>query len=360
MTATPLTEPGSSASLRADFAVFARGVQSRVEARLDVVARERIAAAQAVSPDAGVVVASLFDLARRGGKRVRPVLMTAAYAACGGAPEDPAVVDAGAAFEVLQAYLLIHDDWMDDDDVRRGGPAVHASLRERFGSRAMGDACAVLAGDYGQAVAFDVLARIDGPPSRVLAVVAEASRMLANVVTGQIVDVRGTASTRDDVDAMHRLKTSSYTTTSPFAIGAILAGASPNVVETLREAGDALGLAFQLVDDVLGTFGDPARTGKPARSDLRRGKKTALVAELAGDREAEMLLPRVLGVEDAPDDEVDAVVARMIKGGAKARVEARIETLTADARRHIERAALPDDRRTLLLQAAEALQGRNQ
>lgn len=222
----------------------------------------------------------------------------------------------------------------------------------------MGDACAVLAGDFGQAVAFEVLSSLDAPPHRVLAIMAEVSRMLADVVTGQIVDVRGTAVTREEVETMHRLKTSSYTTSGPLAIGAMLAGADEHTTSGLREAGVSLGVAFQLKDDLLGTFGDTARTGKSARSDLRRGKRTALVAELAEDRDAQRLLPRIFGVDDAPDEEVDALVALLIKSGAKARVEARLAALTLEARTRIERLALEGDGKALLLGAIEALGAR--
>jgi len=345
---------------RSDFALFARTVKLAVDAHIDAIAMERVTRATRVSPDAGAVVTALFDLATRGGKRVRPVLLGAAHLACGGAKADPVAIAAGAAIEILHAYLLVHDDWMDDDDVRRGGPSVHTALRARFASRADGDACAILAGDFGQAVAFEVLASLEAPPERVLRVMTAVSHMLADVVMGQIVDVRRVAATREEVETMHRLKTSSYTTSGPLAIGATLAGADEQMTAALRDAGDALGIAFQLKDDLLGTFGDSARTGKSARSDLRRGKRTALVAELADDREAQRLLPRVLGVEDAPDEEVDALVDRMVRGGAKARVEARLAALTAEARTRIERLSLGAEGKSLLMGAIEALSARRE
>ena len=343
---------------RATVGSFAEVVKARVEARLGDLAREHTTRAEQASGEVTVVVEALFDLALRGGKRVRPLLLAASHLACGGSRDAAAVVDAGAALEILQAYLLIHDDWMDGDETRRGAPSVHAALRDRYGSRSVGDACGVLAGDYGQAVAFEVLAALDAPAARVVALMAEAARILRDVVSGQVIDVRGRAATRAEVDAMHRLKTSSYTTTGPLAMGAILAGADAPTLLAFREAGDALGLAFQLGDDLLGTFGDPAKTGKPSRSDLRSGKKTALVAELATDREAERLLPRVLGVEDAPDEEVDALIARMVASGAKARVEARVAQLAARGRERIERLDLVAEGKALLLGVVEAFVGR--
>ena len=337
---------------------FAEAVKKRVEARLGDVAREHLARAERASPEVKVVVGALFDLALRGGKRIRPLVLAASHVACGGERDSASVVDAGVALEILQAYLLIHDDWMDGDETRRGAPSAHAALREKYGSRALGDAGAVLAGDYGQAAAFELLANVDAPAARAVALMAEASRVLRDVVSGQVIDVRTAATARSDVDAMHRLKTSSYTTTGPLVMGAILAGADVRTQDALREVGDALGLAFQLGDDLLGTFGDPAKTGKSARSDLRQGKRTALVAELEGDRDAQRLLPRVLGVEDAPDDEVDALIARMVSSGAKRRIEARIADLGADARKRLERLGLVAEGRALLLGVIETFVGR--
>ena len=343
--------PGSEV----DFTAFARGVKAEVDARLEAFAKERVARAGDAGEDVGLVAEALFEIATRGGKRVRPVMVAAGAIACGGEKND-VTLQAGVALEVLHAYLLVHDDWMDEDDVRRGGASAHASLRDRFGSRQIGDACAILAGDFGQAFAFEAIAALPVPAHCALAAVAEVSRMLADVVSGQILDVRGSAK---DVEAMHRLKTSTYTTMTPVVLGAILAGADVETREALRAAMDPLGVAFQLRDDWLGTFGDPEKTGKSARSDLRRGKRTALVAELERDRAAGQLLPRVLGVEDAPDEEVDALLAIMTSSGAKRRVEARITTLLDESRARLDRIALTNEGKALLFGAIETIGARD-
>jgi geranylgeranyl diphosphate synthase type I len=340
-----------------DFAAFARGVKADVDGRLATFAAERVAQAERIGPDVGTVASALFDVALRGGKRVRPVLVAAGAIACGG-EKNEVTASAGVALEVLHAYLLVHDDWRDDDEIRRGGPSAHTALRARFDSRQMGDACAILAGDFGQAFAFEALSALDVPAERALAAVREVSRMLGEVVSGQVLDVRGAAHGRKAVEAMHRLKTSSYTTKTPAVLGAILAGADAPLREGLREAMDPVGVAFQLRDDWLGTFGDPERTGKSARSDLRRGKQTALVAELEQDRAAQHLLPRVFGVEDAPDEEVDALVKRMVESGARARVEARIVSLLDEGRARLDRLALTNEGKALLFGAIDALGAR--
>lgn len=341
------------------FADYARVVRRDVDRRLAEVLDQRVAEARVLAPDVAEVIDALRSLAVRGGKRLRAVLLAAAYEACGGTGGSVAVVDAGVALEVLQAYLLIHDDWMDGDEVRRGGPSAHALLRGKFGSTMAGDAGAVLAGDFGSSLALDLLVKMNVPAPRLIEAVREFVRAQTDVVLGQILDVRHAATTAQAVEAMHRLKTGSYTVRGPLLVGAALAGASHDVMSGLSEAADPLGIAFQLRDDLLGTFGDPAKTGKPASSDLREGKRTALVSELDGDREAQRLLPRVLGVADAPDAEVQAIVNRMIEGGAKARVEARIDVLLAESRERFMRLPLQAEGKAVLLGAVTALGSRD-
>jgi geranylgeranyl diphosphate synthase type I len=262
---------------------------------------------------------------------------------------------AGVALELLQTYLLIHDDWMDGDEVRRGGPSVHAMLRDRFASRRDGDAAAVLAGDLAAAFAQEALLAAPAPAARLAQAARVFARMQADVVRGQVIDLRASAADAEAVEAMHDLKTGSYTVRGPVVLGAVLAGAASDRVEALERFATPLGVAFQLRDDVLGTFGDPRATGKPAGSDLRQGKRTALVVEAERDAEARRLLPRVLGVVDASDDEVDAVVRRMEASGAKARIEGRIAALMAESRAALERVALEPHAREVLAHAVTAL-----
>ncbi len=340
------------------FLAFARPVKAAVEGALASFFARRLATLEPLGADASAVVSALGDLATRGGKRVRAVLLAAAYEACGGPGGAPAVVQAGVAVEILHAYLLVHDDWMDGDEVRRGGPSVHAMLRDRFGARDAGDACAVLAGDYGAALALEALVSVPLPPASLVAAMQELARMEGDVVLGQVLDVRGAATTPAAVERMHALKTASYTVRAPLVIGAALAGAPAAVREVLAEAAEPLGVAFQLQDDLLGTFGDPARTGKPARTDILRGKRTALVAELEGDRRAAPLLARVLGVPDAPEEEVEALVRCMVECGARARVESRMGELARVARDRLEAIPLPAEGKSVLRGAAAALVGR--
>lgn len=247
-------------------------------------------------------------------------------------PTMPAML----AVELLQTYLLIHDDWMDDDNVRRGGPSVHVALGERLGGKRLGDAAAVLAGDLACGYAQDALLESTLPAERVLGAARAFARIQEDVVTGQLAEMAAAGTNgkgaAPSVETIHELKTASYTVTGPLALGANLAGASASRVAELARYGRPLGIAFQLRDDLLGTFGDTSATGKPVGNDIRQGKRTALVSEMRGDAKAEALLTRVLGREDASDADVADVVEAMVSTGAKARVEARVAELLGEAR----------------------------
>ncbi len=348
---------GSPAQAMRDlsFAAHLSEVKAAVDHELQHVIGVRIDAARRHGAVLEVVIDAVRSLSVRGGKRFRPALLSAAYDACGGDGGTRAVVLAGVALELLQTYLLIHDDWMDEDTIRRGGPTVHMMLAESFGSRAMGDASAILAGDHAAAMALETLLRTPLPAERVRDAAIEFARIQEDVVFGQLLDVHAGAQDSASVERMHELKTGSYTVRGPLAMGAILAGATAAQRETLGRFAGPLGVAFQLRDDLLGTFGDPAATGKPAGNDIRQGKRTALVAELDGDATAAALFPRALGVRDAPQADVDAVVAHMAASGAKARVEARVAMLLRSALDALEGAPLLPRGKALLVGAVHAL-----
>lgn len=348
MSAVPT--PNTATALARLAGVVRPAVQAALKARL----ADAISTARAAGPEPAAVVEAVSDLAVRGGKRLRALLVCAAHDALGGRWAD--VVPAAVGFEILHAYFLAHDDWMDDDDVRRGGPSVHAALRERFGSERQGDIGAVLAGDWAAAVAMSAVASAHAAPERVLAALHEVARVHADVVLGQVLDVRCAARDREGVERVHALKTASYTLRGPLRVGALLAGAPGPVLTAIDRASNPAGIAFQLQDDLLGVFGDPAETGKPRGGDLREGKRSAVVVEALADRSVRPLLDRVLGVRDAPAVEVEALVARLSSTGVRARVEARVDELFAQAR--AAALAAPEDVRALLVDVVAALVGR--
>jgi geranylgeranyl diphosphate synthase, type II len=200
-----------------------------------------------------------------GGKRLRPALIMASHTACGGRQQDERVLVVCAAFEMLHTFSLIHDDLpcMDDDDLRRGKPTAH---------RAFNEALAVLGGDALCILAFECLARAGS-----IDIIRETSVALGTdgMIGGQVVDIESEGKEVDahTVDYIHLKKTAALITAS-VRVGAQLADASAETLEHLTVYGRSIGLAFQIVDDILDEEGTTEQIGKDAGSDRERGKAT--------------------------------------------------------------------------------------
>jgi geranylgeranyl diphosphate synthase type I len=332
------------------FATFVARVRAQIDGRLADWLNERVQAAMMLGADVGSVADALRQLTMRGGKRMRPVLLAAAYEGCAGDGGSASVVQAGVALELFQSYLLTHDDWMDGDDVRRGGPSVPAMMRERFGQHA--DEMSVLAGDLAAAWSKKALFETALPATRILRAAEELARVEEEVVHGQVLDVAGQSRSSAAVEAVHSLKTASYSVRGPIVMGAQLAGATDDQVAALVAFAEPLGVAFQLRDDLLGVFGDAAIMGKSAGSDLRKGKYSAVVVGTGG---ASGPVGRVFGHADASDDDIRAAIASLEASGVRARVEARIRELALASCAAIEGAKVTAEGRALLVSAAEAL-----
>jgi len=200
-----------------------------------------------------------------GGKRIRPSLLMATYEACGGTFGDRNALKAAAALEMFHTFSLIHDDLpcMDDDDFRRGRPTAHKAFTE---------ALAVLGGDALCIMAFEVLADIGN-----LAIVKEIATALGTngMLGGQVVDIEseGKQVPRETVEYIHNAKTAALIRSS-VKMGAMLADASEEALTKLTSYGNNIGLAFQVVDDILDEESTTEQLGKDAGSDRARGKAT--------------------------------------------------------------------------------------
>jgi geranylgeranyl diphosphate synthase type I len=341
------------ASLGDDFPSLLAHVRPAVEARLTALWSAKLASLHRHGPAVVAMADASRELTLRGGKRFRAALLAAVHA--GVAPEaslEPAY-QVGIALELLQTYLLIQDDWIDGDVTRRGGPSVHVILGTALGER-LGAASAILASDLTWGMALATIAAVEVPAPRVVEVIQLYLRIHEDVVIGQQMDVQGRA---EDVEAMHDLKTGSYTVRGPIALGAALAGASPSARAALARYAAPLGVAFQLRDDLLGTFGCPAETGKLVGSDLRTGKRTAILAEAEHrlDAAGREVLARAFGHEAAGEAEVAAATAVLQTCGARAEVERRLASLCDDAEALAEDLPLAPAAKRMLAGAARSL-----
>lgn len=242
-----------------------------------------------IDPAVGAAAALLSEFVLRGGKRLRPTFAWWGWRGAGGCDEDaPAVLRAVASLELLHAAALLHDDVLDDSRTRRGQPTMHLRLAgahrragwlgdpERFGV-----AGAVLLGDLALAWADDQLRDAGLAPAALRRTGPIWTAVRTEVLAGQYLDVRAQAAGDESEESALRValyKSAAYTVARPLQLGAAMAGAQPALMAAYHEFGRDLGVAFQLRDDLLGVFGDPEVTGKPAGDDLREGKRTLLVA----------------------------------------------------------------------------------
>ncbi len=325
-------------------------------------------------------------LITQGGKRLRPALVFYSYRACGGR-SDGQVLPLALAVELLHTYLLIHDDIMDHAEVRRGQPTAHVRFGELHRARGLrGDAgdfgrsVAILLGDLAHTYAVELFTRVaprpgiaappaeggtaspapraisPAPPAAPAPHWVELNRcfslMCEEVITGQYLEYllahrrcserpAGGPPAPREADLLHvlRLKSGRYTAERPIQLGALLAGAPAEVRGELSRYGTAVGEAFQLQDDLLGMFGDPATVGKPVGDDLREGKFTLLVhhALVNGSAADRQRVASALGDPDLSADAVAQVQETLERTGARRAVTAMIEARLTAARHALEK-----------------------
>ncbi|GAC1348054.1 MAG: polyprenyl synthetase family protein [Myxococcales bacterium] len=320
---------------------YARLAEPRLAAFLD----EKGALLRPLEVDLSRAHAALREYVLRGGKRLRGALVLLGHEAAGGAPED--ALPASLGIELLHAYLLIHDDFMDRDELRRGGPTLHVALAlEPGASGHLAASLAILAGSLCEAWALELVLAAPVPAARALAAARHLSRALADVTVGQMLDLAaplGPALSARGVLQIEELKTGSYTFELPLLVGALLAGASERVLAALRGYARPLGQAFQIADDLLGTFGAPEVTGKSSANDLREGKRTLLVARaLAQASPADAAALREgLGRPGMTDKEAEELRDILRRCGAEAAARADAERLCAEALAALDGEALP-------------------
>ncbi len=311
----------------------------------------------------------LLDEARAsvsGGKRLRAAFCWWGFHAVATRPvDDAALLPACAALEMLHASALVHDDYMDGSDTRRGRPAVHrgfAATHRRDGWRGdpeqYGAAAAILLGDLLLSWSDELLRECALPADRVAAALRVFDQCRTEVISGQFLDVSVQARGHAEVETamtVLRYKSAKYSIERPLHVGASLGGADAAGLAALSSYGLPLGEAFQLRDDLLGVFGDPAVTGKPAGDDLVEGKRTVLVA-LALDAAPAADAARLDAALGSALDEASVAELRRIidDSGAHAQVEEAIGDLVTTALKHLDAADVNEPARSALRDLAAA------
>lgn len=305
-----------------------------------------------------------------GGKLLRPRLTHLAWRAFAGHTEpimrgdtrnapDADCVRLAASFELLHAALLVHDDVVDRDHVRRGRPTVGELYRRdahEVGAPSneaqhLGEAAALIGGDLLLAGALRLATTCTADVARLQPVAAVVFDAVTASAAGELDDVllsmhrygREHPAVQDILN-MERLKTATYSFEAPLKAGALLAGADPDDAARLAQAGSRIGVAYQVVDDILGTFGDPEITGKSTEADLREGKATVLTAHGMKDARARQALTDFAAGEAS----VDQVKAALADAGAQSSAVELAMELVAQAQDALDQLPLPDAERAEL------------
>jgi len=294
------------------------GLRQRIQKSLAEFLAMQVDGLDAIGDELTPVGQALQEFVLDGGKRVRPAFCYWGWCGAGGSDTDE-IVTAASALELVHAGALIHDDVMDASDTRRSQPAIHKRFEQlhrdsgwRGDPASFGTSAAILLGDLCLIWADQMLLSSGLPGEALVRGRPTFDLMQSEVMAGQYLDVLEQARGTGSVEAalrVARYKTAKYTIERPLQLGAELAGAGRAVITAYTAYGVPLGEAFQLRDDILGVFGDPAETGKPAGDDLREGKRTvlaAMVGERADAAEA-AVLDRCIGDADLDERGVDAV-----------------------------------------------------
>jgi geranylgeranyl diphosphate synthase type I len=351
-----------------------KSLREQVEAQLQDFLSTQSEYFTAIAPELKPAATSLTAFVINGGKRFRP-LFAAVGAMGAGSQLSDAEIRAFASLELLQACALVHDDLMDASDTRRGEPAIHKLFEsmhsaEKYQGKAtqFGLSASVLIGDLALIWSDQMLNSSGIKSESLLAALSVHDEMRVELIAGQYLDVfeqaRGTQSVAQALN-IARYKSAKYTIERPLHLGAAIAipdaAKRAQIISIYSEFGLPLGEAFQLRDDLLGVFGDPKVTGKPAGDDLREGKRTVLMAmthdRISGPAEAEFL--KEFGNHDISESAIARLQEIISETGAAMHVEDLIEELTSTALEALNRDEIVPQARELLTEMAIIATKRN-
>lgn len=262
-------------------------LKKRIDKELRIFFDKRILEVRHIDSSAKEMMELLKDFTLRGGKRVRAAMIYYGYK-CFNKNKESELLKAAMCIELVNSSLLIHDDIIDCDSLRRGGLTLHKAYEKihskRYNGRKdaghFGESMAIIAGDALACLANQLLVYSDFRKENKLRAIAKLNQAVHKVIYGQALDIISELKDNfnvKDILNIHHLKTASYTIEGPLHIGALLAGAGEKDLKVLSAYGIPLGKAFQIQDDILGMFGDEKELGKPVGSDIKEGKRTLLV-----------------------------------------------------------------------------------
>jgi geranylgeranyl diphosphate synthase, type I len=349
--------------------------KQKIDAKLEEFFHNKISEAGLISLSGRESIEQIRSFTMRGGKRIRPLLVILGYKACGG-KNDKAIADAALAVELMESFLLIHDDIIDQDAFRRGGPAMHKAFESKFEGHKTeaaktvaahyGISAAIICGDIVSIMGSEALISSDFPLREKLKAVEKFNKVVTSTCYGQMLDLDSEAEqdirkiSAEDVLAIHKMKTAVYTAEGPLHIGALLAGAGEKQLKALSDYAIPLGIAFQIQDDILGMFGDEKKTGKPVGSDLNEGKKTLLILkalEKAGKKERCIILG-CLGNRQTSLEQIEDIRKIIVSTGSLEYSKSLAAKFAAECKEAIQKQGLDKDTTSVLAGLADYIVNR--
>ncbi len=345
-------------------------IKDRVQKKLEIFFNRKIKEAKKIDPIIGKTAQYLADQTLNGGKRIRAALAVQGFLA-GGKRLNPAIFDIGSAMELIHSYFLIHDDIIDQDDLRRGKPAMHCRFSNSMSKNIplirrnhLGASLAILAGDISSVWAYELFARSNFPAEQKIKAFKEMNQMIFKCGAGEILDVAmelKNSPKQSDIFKIQIYKTASYTIEGPLVIGAQLSKAGQSTIKTLREFARPLGIAFQIQDDILGLFGNEKEIGKPIGSDLRQGKMTLLMhrALKLADGSQKQIIQSALGNENISKKQINEVRAIVRQTGSLAYSQNLVRKFSNQSRNILLKSSLSGRTRLFLSGLIEYLAARS-
>jgi geranylgeranyl pyrophosphate synthase len=306
------------------------------------------------------LIQAIQELVHRGGKRMRPRLSLLAYAAFNndGRPDKTSFMPVAASQELLHAFLLMHDDIIDRDTERWGGPNISGKyahlLKDKMSLRQalhLAESSALIAGDLCHAFAQEMILSSPYPPELLLGAARILQQTVFETMAGEVVDMHlpslpWLSVSKQRIMAVSTHKTARYSFCTPLMLGALFAGANTTQMQLLENFGLQLGTAFQLKDDILGMFGDPLQLGKPVLSDMQEGKRTLLTyyAYRAASKQQIQILSSCVGNPSAGYKELAIVQEILLSTGSVHKTENTLQKYIHASRQEFIKIAaeLPD------------------
>lgn len=311
---------------------------------------DHITRAEKIHAEGSKMVKYLKEYTLRSGKRVRPACVIAGYKAVGGEKEE--IFSVSTAMEALQTYLLIHDDVMDKDDLRRGGPSLHKMYEKHHKKNKLkgdaikfGESMAITAGDLANSFAVNQIVKSSFPNQQKMEALKKFEKIHRHTGLGQALDVtfnyKGTDQVKEkDTDQVYKLKTAHYTMAGPLELGATLGEGTKNQKKALRTYGMKVGRAFQLSDDLLVLYGDEEKLGKKIGTDLEEGNKTIpiLKAYEMGNKKQKNQIKKTVGKKNLKKEDVKKIQEIIEETGAYQYCKEKVEKQVKEGKEAIKQA----------------------